>query len=111
MSYPRMIQSILKQLLDNAAKFTREGSITLTVDRENDNLHFAVIDTGPGIPPDKKEYIFERFSTLDSFAQGTGLGLSIARMIAERLGGTLTLDTSRSSGSKFDLIIPIQQNA
>ena len=111
MSYPRMIQSILKQLLDNAAKFTREGSITLTVDRENDNLHFAVIDTGPGIPPDKKEYIFERFSKLDSFAQGTGLGLSIARMIAERLGGTLTLDTSRSSGSKFDLIIPIQQNA
>ena len=107
MSHPRMIHMILEKLLDNAAKFTREGSICLTLSRENDNLHFAVSDTGPGIPPDKKEYIFERFSKLDSFAQGTGLGLSVARMIAERLGGTLTLDTSYQGGSKFDLIIPI----
>ena len=107
MIHPRMIHMILEKLLDNAAKFTREGSITLKLSRENDNLHFAVSDTGPGIPPDKKDYIFERFSKLDSFAQGTGLGLSVARMITERLGGTLTLDTSYQGGSKFDLIIPI----
>lgn len=106
MSHPRMIHMILEKLLDNAAKFTREGSVTLSLSHEDDKLHFAVSDTGPGIPPDKKEYIFERFSKLDSFAQGTGLGLSVARMIAERLGGTLTLDTSYQGGSKFDLIIP-----
>jgi len=106
MGHPRMIHMILEKLLDNAAKFTREGSVTLSLSREDDKLHFAVSDTGPGIPPDKKEYIFERFSKLDSFAQGTGLGLSVARMIAERLGGTLTLDTSYQGGSKFDLIIP-----
>ena len=74
-------------------------------------MHFAVADTGPGIPCDKRDFIFERFSKLDSFAQGAGLGLSISRMIAERLGGTLTLDESYSGGSKFDLIIPISTNA
>ena len=51
--------------------------------------------------------MFERFSKLDSFVPGTGLGLSIARMIAERIHGTLTLDTSYVRGAKFDLIIPI----
>ena len=107
MSHPRMIHTILEKLLDNAAKFTREGSITLSFSQEGDKWHFAVADTGPGIPPDKKEYIFERFSKLDSFAQGTGLGLSVARMIAERLNGTLTLDTSYQGGSKFDLVIPV----
>jgi len=59
------------------------------------------------IPADKKEYIFERFTKLDSFVQGTGLGLSVARMIAERLGGSLTLDTDYTNGAKFDFIIPI----
>jgi signal transduction histidine kinase len=71
-------------------------------------LHFAVVDTGPGIPPEKKEYIFKRFAKLDSFAQGTGLGLTVGRMIAERLGGTLTLDTDYINGSKFDFILPIK---
>jgi signal transduction histidine kinase len=111
MSHPRMIHIILEKLLDNAAKFTHEGSITLSVEQEENRIHIAVADTGPGIPADKKDCIFERFSKLDSFTQGTGLGLSVARMIAERLGGTLTLDTSYQGGSKFDLFIPITPQA
>ena len=107
-SYPRLIHIVLSKLLENAAKFTTIGSITLKVSQEDDMLHFAVVDTGPGIPPDKKEYIFERFTKLDSFAQGTGLGLTVGRMIAERLGGTLTLDTDYMNGSKFDFILPIK---
>ncbi len=107
-SYPRLIHIVLSKLLENAAKFTTVGSITLKVSQEDAKLHFSVEDTGPGIPPDKKEYIFERFTKLDSFAQGTGLGLTVGRMIAERLGGTLTLDTDYTNGSKFDLILPIK---
>lgn len=107
-SHPRLIHIVLSKLLDNAAKFTTVGSITLKVSQEDAMLHFSVEDTGPGIPPDKKEYIFERFTKLDSFAQGTGLGLTVGRMIAERLGGTLTLDTDYTNGSKFDLILPIK---
>ena len=107
-SYPRLIHIVLSKLLDNAAKFTTTGSITLKVSQEDAMLHFSVMDTGPGIPPEKKEYIFERFTKLDSFAQGTGLGLTVGRMIAEHLGGTLTLDTDYINGSKFDFILPVK---
>ena len=103
----QIIQLILSRVLDNAAKFTKEGSITLSLCQEGGLLHFTVTDTGPGIPADKREFIFERFAKLDSFVQGTGLGLSIARMAAERLGGTLTLDSDYHEGAKFDLLIPI----
>jgi signal transduction histidine kinase len=105
-THPHLIQTVLTRLLDNAAKFTHLGSITLSLKQEGDRLHFSIADTGPGIPADKRDFIFERFAKLDSFAQGTGLGLSVARMIAERLGGTLTLDSDYTGGSKFDLIIP-----
>jgi len=110
-TYPGMIQLILDRLLDNAAKFTKTGQITLSFSQEGDKLHFAVADTGPGIPAEKREYIFERFAKIDSFVQGAGLGLSIARMVAERLDGTLTLDTNYNEGAKFDLIILINQKA
>lgn len=106
-THPHMILSALDNLLGNAAKFTHIGSVTLSLHQTGGKLCFSVRDTGPGIPADKKEYIFERFAKLDSFVQGTGLGLSVARMIAERLGGTLTLDTDYTNGAKFDLIIPI----
>ena len=109
-THPRMIHTILNKLLDNAVKFTKEGTITLRLCEEEGQLHFSVIDTGMGIPEDKKEFIFERFSKLDNFSQGIGLGLTISRMVAERLGGTLTLDTNNKQGSKFDLIIPFSQS-
>ena len=106
-THPRMIVMMLQKLLDNAAKFTTSGTITVGLNKEDEKLHFSVADSGPGIPADKADYVFERFSKLDSFMQGAGLGLPIARMMAERLGGTLTLDTSYTGGAKFDLIIPV----
>lgn len=111
MAHTQLITTVLVKLLDNAAKFTKQGSITLSLSQEDDRLHFAVTDTGCGIPADKSEYIFERFTKIDSFTQGTGLGLPAARLVAERLGGTLTLDTTYGDGAKFDFIIPINPQA
>lgn len=69
---------------------------------------FSVTDTGPGIPEDKSEYIFERFKKLDEFAQGTGLGLSICRIIAEKLDGEVYLDTTYRGGAKFVFTVPLK---
>ena len=102
-----VIQNILTKLLENAAKFTTEGSITLTTDFSEGKLHFAVSDTGPGIPADKHIYVFKRFTKLDNFSQGAGLGLSVARLLAEHLGGTVTIDANYQNGAKFDVIIPV----
>ena len=106
-THPRVIQNVLAKLLDNAAKFTTLGTITLYSALQDGKLCFSVSDTGPGIPADKQEFVFERFAKLDSFSQGAGLGLTIARMLAEHLGGSLTIDANYTGGTKFDLIIPI----
>jgi signal transduction histidine kinase len=106
MCHPHLVGIIIAKLLDNAAKFTKQGSIILSLDREGDKMHLAVTDTGCGIPADKTELIFDRFYKLDSFSQGAGLGLPIARMVAQHMGGTLTIDTNYTQGAKFDLILP-----
>lgn len=111
MSHPRQIGIILTKLLENAAKFTTEGTICLTLTQEDGKLHFSVADTGPGIPADKHEFVFERFAKIDSFTQGAGLGLSIARMVAEQLQGTLSIDPAYNKGTKLDLIIPFNPQA
>jgi signal transduction histidine kinase len=69
-----------------------------------------VADTGEGIPEEKAEEIFERFTKLDAFAQGTGLGLSICRMIATKLNGVVKLDTTYKKGARFIFQIPNSNN-
>jgi signal transduction histidine kinase len=92
---------VLAHLLENALKFTQEGSITLRMETTDSKVRFIVEDTGIGIPSDLAEYIFEEFAQLDSFAEGIGIGLTVARSVAQRMGGNLWLDPSYSQGARF----------
>lgn len=105
---PQRIRQVVMHLLHNAAKFTCEGQIVLGYDCLPDEslLRFVVTDTGPGIPEEQRETVFERFVKLDSFSQGTGLGLPVCRIIAAKLGGRLYLDPGYKSGCRFVFEVP-----
>ena len=109
------LNQILKNLLSNAIKFTSKGAVTLDITRDGDNLHFAVIDSGIGIPKEKQGLIFEAFKQAEGGTSrrygGTGLGLSIASQLAELLGGKLHLESEENRGSTFSLILPLNNEA
>ena len=104
------LSQILINLLTNAGKFTSEGSITLGVeiDEERGEVLFSVADTGPGIPPDKQDLVFNRFEKLDgNKKKGTGLGLAISRQIAMIVGGRIWVDSAYTGGTRFVFAHPI----
>ena len=97
----------LGALLDNAGKFTTEGSVKLTVKPEGAQMKFIVEDTGSGIPAEDAEKVFEPFTKLNSYFDGAGVGLTAARSIARRLNGDITLDTAfEGPGARFVLSLP-----
>ena len=115
------VQQVVLNLLGNAVKFTKQGSITIELKRKIPNnivaatqsdvapaeeLQISVTDTGCGVPPEKAEELFNRFVKLDEYAAGTGLGLSLCRMIVNRLGGKIWVDTSYANGAKFIFTLP-----
>jgi signal transduction histidine kinase len=99
---------ILGNILENAAKFTVQGHIRLTVENTEKDMRFAVEDTGCGIPTDKIDTIFDRFMKVDEFTEGLGLGLAYCHETTERLGGTLVLESTSSMGTTFVLTLPIK---
>ncbi len=103
------VQMILVNFLTNACKNTAKGQIHLhcSVTEKVGLVCLSVSDTGSGVPPEKAEYIFERFTKLNAFKQGNGLGLSITRNIANAIGGHVYLDTSYTGGARFVLEIPL----
>ena len=109
LSNPERISQLLANLAHNAIKFTTHGSIELTysVLEAEKKLEISVTDTGIGIPKEKQEKVFERFYKMNSFSQGTGLGLSISRTIAEKLGGSLHIDSSYTDGCRMVLTLPL----
>ena len=102
-----MLKSIVNALVDNAAKNTSKGFITLKANADEQSLTLVVEDTGCGIPAKDAERIFERFVKLDAFKAGIGLGLPICRTLAERLGGSVRLDTTYQGGARFVVTIPL----
>lgn len=108
-SDPNHFGIIISHLLSNANKFTNQGSITLSYRPEEEGriMCICVTDTGCGIPADKSEWIFERFTKNDDFIPGSGLGLYLCRLITQRLNGSLKLDTCYTGGARFILRLPI----
>ena len=99
---------VVDNLLHNAAKFTAAGSVTLSCrnDGERRTLHIAVSDTGIGIPPEKQEWVFERFTKVDPFKPGSGIGLYLSRQIVTRLGGTIRVCPEYREGCRILIELP-----
>jgi signal transduction histidine kinase/CheY-like chemotaxis protein len=111
---PEKLGQILLNLVGNAIKFTEKGDVLVHVDadlisQDETELHFAVADTGIGIPPDKIKVIFEPFVQADSSTTrkygGTGLGLTISMHLVEMMGGRLWVESEPGSGSKFHFTV------
>ncbi|WP_330940647.1 HAMP domain-containing sensor histidine kinase [Bacteroides sp. MSB163] len=103
------LRQVLINLLVNATKFTKEGSIVLRLELSDRNTaFFSVTDTGCGIPLEKQGLIFERFEKLNDFAQGSGLGLSICQLIVTYMRGRIWVDSNYTQGARFCFTHPLK---
>ena len=101
------LTQIITNFINNALKFTAEGSVTLDYAVEGEDVRFWVEDTGTGIDQEHQRNIFERFVKLNNFVQGTGLGLSISKSIVEQMGGHIGVESQLGKGSRFWFTVPI----
>ena len=105
---PMRLTQVLTNFLNNANKFTKEGSIQLgyCCPSGMSEVHLYVEDTGIGIPHSEQKMIFERFYKRSEFSQGVGLGLSICVLIVEKMGGRIELQSEEGRGSRFTVVLP-----
>ena len=103
----RTIQ-IISNLIDNALKFTKRGCIRFGYKLKGKFLEIYTIDTGKGIAPDHLDTIFNRFVKADENIQGTGLGLSICKMLVEKMGGKISVESQFGKGTTFKFTLPAQ---
>ena len=105
------LKVILKNLIDNAVKFTDEGTVAIGAHMVDHGVVFTVTDTGIGIPPESHETIFESFRQLEPATTrrhgGVGLGLYLAWRLADMLGGSITFESQVGHGSTFRLELPL----
>lgn len=100
------LSQVITNFINNAIKFTSEGSIQFGYHRQDHTIYFYVTDTGCGIAENEVNSVFNRFVKLNSFAQGTGLGLSICQMIIKKLGGDIGAKSQLGKGSTFWFTLP-----
>ena len=102
------LTNCLQELLNNANKFTVEGSITIGCYQTDDaHVCFAVSDTGPGIPDAERAKVFEQFYKVNEFSEGLGLGLTLSRNVAIMLGGDIRFDNTYTSGTRIIVTMPV----
>ena len=106
------LRQILFNMLSNAAKFTKNGKITLSVETINKmNIKFDIVDTGIGMNKEQLENVFEEFTQAESSTSkdygGTGLGLPISKKMAEMMGGEINAKSSKGKGTTFTVTLPI----
>ena len=97
---------VFSNLVGNAIKFTSKGTISFGYKLKGKNIKFHVSDTGSGISADKIFKIFDRFIMANNQVQGTGLGLSISKIIVEKLGGKIAVESQEGKGTKFSFKVP-----
>ncbi|MFL5744134.1 MAG: response regulator [Niastella sp.] len=109
------LNQILRNLISNAIKFTKKGSVILRITKKGNECSFSVKDTGIGISKDKQAIIFDAFQQADGSTRrqfgGTGLGLSISQKLAHLLNGEITVTSEEGHGSEFTLVLPVTQHA
>lgn len=105
------IRQIVLNLLNNATKFSPQGSVTVALARDEGGVSLSVIDTGIGIAPDQIPHLFQDFRQSDDIISrrygGSGLGLSISRRLAEMMGGSISVESRVGEGSTFRLSLPL----
>ena len=115
---PTRIRQALMNLCSNAVKFTVEGGITINAGftgtgGDDEGIYISVTDTGIGIPPEKLQMIFDKFTQVDSSISrkygGTGLGLAIAKTFVEIMGGAITVESVLKKGTRFTITLPLKE--
>jgi PAS domain S-box-containing protein len=105
------IRQVLTNLLDNAIKFTANGSVLLRAEPRGDQLHFSVKDTGIGIAPERLKAIFDPFTQADASMTrrfgGTGLGTTISKQLVELMGGKIWAESTVGEGTTFHVLLPL----
>ncbi|MCL2648539.1 MAG: response regulator [Phycisphaerales bacterium] len=111
------LRQILMNLAGNAIKFTKQGHVLIEVkeDPSTESIHVTVADTGIGIPANKLDYVFEKFTQADSSTTrkfgGTGLGLAISRQLIELMHGRIWAESEMGVGSKFHIVVPLPRDS
>ncbi|MBR1934197.1 MAG: HAMP domain-containing histidine kinase [Prevotella sp.] len=107
-SNSEMLTQILDKIIDNALKFTEQGSVEVHASKDGGGqVLISITDTGPGVPANRQADIFENFVKLDEYKEGIGLGLPICRRLVKTLGGNIVIDPAYKNGSRFIVQLPL----